>query len=64
MEIPDRTFVRLRESKVAYDRWAALVRSGKNVWTKEQEEQLRWFYEMLAATHDALSNFIDANAPK
>ena len=62
MKIPERTLQRLRDSKAAYERWAALVRSGKNVWTKEQEEQNRYFYEMLAGVHDALSNLVDANA--
>ena len=62
MEIPEKTYQKLRDAKMAYDKWATLVRSGKNVWTKEQEDQMRYFYDMLAATHDALSNLVEANS--
>ena len=61
MEIPERTLMKLRESKMADDRFAAAVRAGKNVWTKDQENVIRGLYEILAATHDALLNFINAN---
>lgn len=53
--------MKLRESKMADDRFTATVRAGKNVWTKDQEDVIRGLYDILAATHDALSNFINAN---
>lgn len=61
MEIPERTLQKLQESKMAYDRWVALVKAGKNVWTADQEKQLAGMYDILAATHDALWNLVMEN---
>ena len=61
VEIPEKTNQRLRESKIAADRLIAVVNTNKNIWTKQQEEQMSLFYQMMKGVHDALSNLVDAN---
>jgi len=61
MQVPEKTNQKLRESKLAHDKLVATSKSKRNVWTKEQEEQLSLIYTVLRDVHDALSNLVDAN---
>lgn len=61
MQVPEKTNQKLRESKQNHDRLVTLVKSRRNVWTKEQEEQLSLIYTVLSNVHDALSNLVNAN---
>jgi len=61
LNIPDRANAQLRESKVAADRLATMIRRGGNPWTKDQQDQLATIYEVIKQTRDALYNIVEAN---
>ena len=61
VEVPNKTNERLREAKAASDKLVADVGLRRNVWSKDQEEQISLFYDMIKGVHDALSNLVDAN---
>ena len=61
LNIPDRANVQLRESKVAADRLATMIRRSGNPWTKDQQDQLATIYEVIKQTRDALYNIVEAN---
>jgi len=61
VEIPNKTNERLREAKAASDRLVPVVGLRRTIWSKDQEEQISLFYDMIKGVHDALSNMVDAN---
>jgi len=61
LNIPDRANAQLRESKVAADRLATMIRRSGNPWTKDQQDQLATIYEVIKQTRDALYNIVEAN---